>query len=103
VGAYTALAQIDGIGLNTPTLAVVTTIVLGLVGTITFLFKWATARQDREIARLEQDKQALESDNQHLIDTLIDVLRTTHRSMDAADEATQELIRTRRTGRRPKS
>lgn len=97
--------QAEGIGLNTPTLALVTTIVLGLIGTITFLFKWSTSRSDqanaREIARLEQDKQALEDDNQHLLETLIDVLRTANRSTDAADNATQELLKLKRRARKP--
>lgn len=100
------LLQIEGIGLNTATLGVVTTIVLGLTGVITLLFKWATSNQERELARIEADKarevtrlegelRQEREDNQHLLDTLIDVLRTAHRSTDAADEATQELLKRR--------
>lgn len=88
-------AQADGLALNTATLGVITAIVLGLVGAITFLFRYASSNQDKYIDRLINEKKDLEAENRELMEALIDVLRTAHRSTDVADEATRELLKRR--------
>ncbi len=95
-----ALLQGDGIGLNVTTFGVVSAVVLALVGAITFLFKYASSGQNRYIDRLEKDNDRLEREKQELTEALIDVLRTAHRSTDAADEAAKELLK--QTTRTPK-
>jgi hypothetical protein len=83
-----AVLQVDGIGLNTTTFGIVASIVIAMAGAITFLFRWATGRQDRE-------NEALREDNRLLMEALIDVLRTANRSTDVADDAARELLKRR--------
>jgi uncharacterized membrane-anchored protein YhcB (DUF1043 family) len=90
------LLQIDGIGMNATTFGIVTTVVMGLIGVITFLFKMATSNQDKYIDRLQRDKDRLEGEKQELMDALVDVMRTAHRGADAADDAARELMKQRR-------
>lgn len=89
------LLQIDGIGMNPTTFGIVSAIVVALVGAITFLFKIVTSNQDKSIDRLQKDKDRLEGEKQELLDALVDVMRTAHRSTDAADEAARELMKRR--------
>jgi hypothetical protein len=92
--------------LSPTTLGVILAIGAGLVGAITFLFKWATRTateaQMRETTRLELELGRERAEKQEILETLIDVLRTAHRSTDVADEAAKELLRQRRVKRSTK-
>lgn len=89
------LMQADGFGMNVVTLGVVVTLVGSLVGAITFLFRYASSNQDKYIDRLVDEKRDLEDENRELMEALIDVLRTAHRSTDVADDAARELLKRR--------
>jgi hypothetical protein len=97
------LAMQADFNLNPTTLGLILAIGTGLVGAITFLFKWATRTateaQMRETTRLEAELGRERAEKQEILETLIDVLRTAHRSTDAADDATRELLRQRRVKR----
>jgi Tfp pilus assembly protein PilN len=82
-------APADGLALNTLTLAVVTGIVVALVGAITFLFRLVTSSQRQQIDALTKERDAY-------LDQLLDTMRTADRSTDAADQAARML-----TDRRP--
>jgi uncharacterized membrane protein len=92
--------------LTPTTFAVISTIVVSLVGAITFLFRWATstatAAQERETKRLESELARERTEKQEILDTLIETLRTAHRSTDVADEAAKVLIQERRAVRKPR-
>lgn len=81
-------AQVDpgGMTLNVPTLAVVTSIVAGLIGGITFLFKKLDGAQARQIQRLEEE-------NELLLDKLFEVMQTGERTADVGEEAARLLLK----------
>lgn len=91
------LQPVDGIGLNAITFGIVSAVVLALVGTITLLFKMVTSGDRQQIVDLKLEKRELQAEKQELMDALVDVLRTAHRSTDVADDAARELLK-----RRPK-
>jgi hypothetical protein len=88
-----ALAQGDGFALNTVTLGIVTAIVLGLAGAITFLFKLVTSGQQRQIDKLTEERDLL-------LDKLLHTMRTADRAGEAADEAARMLTSDRRAPRK---
>lgn len=92
---HALLLQVDGMASTAIPFWIVSGVVLALVGAITFLFKMATSNQDKYIDRLTRDKERLEGEKQELMEALVDVLRTAHRSTDAADDAARELLKRR--------
>lgn len=92
--------QIDGFGMNAATLAVVTAVVSAMAGAVALLWKYTTGREARYIDRLERENDRLEREKTALTEALIDSLRTGHKAVDTADDATRELLK--RRAKRPK-
>jgi hypothetical protein len=79
-------ADPSGLVLNIPTLAVVTSIVVGLVGGISFLFKKLDSHQARQIERLQEE-------NEILLEKLFDIMQIGERTADIGEEAAKLLLK----------
>jgi hypothetical protein len=86
------ISPTDGFYLNLPTLGVISSIVLGLVGGLTYLFKKWDLGRDKQIESLTVERDAL-------LEKLFDVVKTGERTADAGEEAAKLLLRRAKAGR----
>jgi hypothetical protein len=80
--------QLDngGFSLNVTTLAIITGIVGGLVAGISFIFRKLDSSQEKQIAKLTEERDLL-------LEKLLETIQTGERAADAGEEATKLLLK----------